>query len=739
MKLSFFKKPVSLILAGAKAGYTLDELRLLNVCLAMAQGAEQKDIKAPVFFLPIATARDICGTRTAIKKTLFQLTHVPLTIAENAGPALLSVERHADGFYFGLSPHMCDIFSPKIYAPISLSYVAKAKSARALVFYEMATLYANRKNATWEITPGELITALGLPGGYEKRLDNFRQRVIDVAIADINAGSPILLSYETVFRGCKPGCNAHPTTKPTQKPLTQTPLLRFFVAQKSSLSPEAALLRPIVASPLVVPQAPDIHINNINKDTSKDTKNQTVTTTRFLPPDIAGRARRILQRHELPTNPDAHYVAWHAWLARLPKHEKTLLQDKFIPWVALNSALQTYGLPDAMVTNDGVDEDEAAALAKYQLSQIYQKSLIKPEYPAKSPPPRHRPKTRIIRPCFSRARATITPHPGEAARALASRTLGLSRENIEALIKEWQNMLIPTRNPAFATMAAQNADACFLGWLLDKMVTHRYDIPKIRGTKNCLPRQILVGQIEEAQKARGGDKPHDAILAHLFLMATQRDIMGILHDANQIIGKPDYDGHPRARNKLWRLIARQRFGIWVFSLDEEEAAFLAQIPAKEEQRRKNKELRLSFAKSGRYGRLAMSPAVLEAAAKNEFSSDSLYLAEQALLDKPSNIMADMPSSLPLPRVLLEVASELPLWGAALPAFHDGICRNSLFSAYVKESVSALATAKPKLREEFSTWVEAIKTGQASCPLDCSLDFALWKMRRRVEKSLSVFD
>ena len=728
MKLSFFKKPVSLILAGAKAGYSLDELRLLNVCLSIAQSTQQNDIKAPVFFLSMATARDICGTRAAIKKILFRLTHVPFTASENAGPALLYVEKHAGGFSFGLSPHMCDIFSPEIYAPISLSYVAKAKSARALIFYEMAMLYANRKNATWEITPGELIATLGLPGGYEKRLDNFRQRVIDVAIADINASSPILLSYETIFRGR--GHTAQSTTRHTQ-----APLLRFFVAQKSSLSPEAALLRPIMASPRVVFSAPDVHTN---KDTNKGAKNPTIATTRFLPPDIANRVRRILQRHELPTNPDVHYVAWHAWLARLTEHEKTLLQDKFISWVALNSALQTYGLPYTMVANDGVDEDEATALAKYQLSQIYQKSLIKPECSAKSPPPRHRPKTRIIRPCFSHSWATTTPRPGEATLALVSRTLGLSRESIEALIGEWQNILIPTQNPAFATMAAQNSDTCFLGWFLDKMVTRHYDIPKIRGTKNWLPRQILVGQIEEAQKARGGDKPHDAILAYLFLVAIQRDIMGILHDASKIIGKPDYDGHPGARNKLWRLIARQRFGVWVFNLDEEAAAFLAQIPAKEEQRRKNKELRLSFAKSGRYGRLAMSPTVLEAAAQNEFSSDSLYLAEQVLLDKPSNIMADMPNSLPLPRVLLEVASELPLWGATLPALHDNVCRDSLFNAYVNESASALATAKPKLREKFSTWVEAIKTGQVSCPLDCSLDFALWKTRRRVEKSMSVF-
>ena len=107
-----------------------------------------------------------------------------------------------------LRPYILDLFESKGYTKLNVKYLFCLSSPYAVRLLELMLQYQNIKSykALQEIkrkfTVEELRFSLNVPeNAYVDRIDNFRTRVLDVAIKEINNRTPYILRYETVKAG----------------------------------------------------------------------------------------------------------------------------------------------------------------------------------------------------------------------------------------------------------------------------------------------------------------------------------------------------------------------------------------------------------------------------------------------------------------------------------------------------------------------------------------------------------
>ena len=122
--------------------------------------------------------------------------------------------RPRDGLYLQFSrkmrPYILDLFESRGYTRINISYLFGLSSTYAVRLFELLLQYQNIETfkQTQEIrrkfTIEELRFVLNVPNGaYADRVNNFRSRVLDVAVKEINANTPYIVRYVTVKEGRK--------------------------------------------------------------------------------------------------------------------------------------------------------------------------------------------------------------------------------------------------------------------------------------------------------------------------------------------------------------------------------------------------------------------------------------------------------------------------------------------------------------------------------------------------------
>ncbi|EQD55899.1 Initiator Rep protein domain protein, partial [mine drainage metagenome] len=154
-----------------------------------------------------------------VRKMANLLAKTDIVVDGVSAPALAWQETTKRGdILYRLSPHIVPHVVPRIYGRLSACYLRTARSGHALRLYEIAALYAGRKNPTWEVGIDRLIEIFGLPEAYRNRPDNLKARVVEAAIDEINAASPLLVAYEMLPAGAKHA----------------RPLFRFFAGHKTA-------------------------------------------------------------------------------------------------------------------------------------------------------------------------------------------------------------------------------------------------------------------------------------------------------------------------------------------------------------------------------------------------------------------------------------------------------------------------------------------------------------------------
>lgn len=89
---------------------------------------------------------------------------------------------------------------PSVYAAINMMHVRSFRRIGAKRLYEHALLYVKRYHPVWQVPLDDLRRVCDVSDGYP-RFDNFRKKVLEPAVAEVNAIAGFVLEYKEVTAG----------------------------------------------------------------------------------------------------------------------------------------------------------------------------------------------------------------------------------------------------------------------------------------------------------------------------------------------------------------------------------------------------------------------------------------------------------------------------------------------------------------------------------------------------------
>jgi hypothetical protein len=672
-----------------------------------------------------------------IRAALRTLSEKDILVDGVAAPPLSSRETTLGRtISYEFSPHIQPHLTPRVYGRLSPAYLAATRSRHAIHLYEFAALYVNRRNPTWEIDIDDFVAQMGLSEAYRRRPDNIRVRIIDPAISEINTFSPLLAAYEML-----PAAQKRPK-----------PMLRFFFdhahAHRINTAPAAN------EAPIAIRHRPC-----------------------FASTDQAS-AQAILQHQKSPQSFNAKLVEWQLWLSSLPQEVRHRLQGHFLPWLSLNLADQKqddlFDFPNYLAALKPAPQDigsqhigsqhigsqhigsQRVDVPAVDVSGVETAAVGTPtpgtptpgtpapgtpapgvlnlEAPLPGMPISTRIETSRCQLKARRPRPLFVAQPREETIQLVALSLGRPEKYIRTWADQWQWEAMWGRDPILRVAAQNNSDDSFVTWVARKMVTRIGG-----GRKNKGAERILENEIGAAKRAMGEGDAKRAVLAGLFLLSASqnaREIEGALRD---LLTAPRGEGgknegwtagdiwafdHEDGEREAWLDIARRRWGMLVSNTPLATVIDVAKRLAEAERARQSRQLRNSIIDEMPGGRLALLPSTLAFAASRGIDSDAILAAERKLLSDPVREMSDMPGHLSSRAVFL-LALSRDADGESLPVVDDKT-RADLFWTYVQGSPNATS----RLKHGFATWVSEIAYGQKKYPIDCEIDFALWRQRQK---------
>ncbi len=180
--------------------------------------------KFPMLFIPTAKLTELLGGNTAYLHELKERcekifdTIVELN-KEDGGFVLMHLFQKLEykpneGLYLQfdelMRPYLLDLFNCKGYTKLDVEQIFQLTSTYATRLVELLLQYQNIdkfkifRKIKREMTIDELRFALNVPSGtYEDRLDNFRKKILDDPIAEINSKTLYEMSYRTIKQGGK--------------------------------------------------------------------------------------------------------------------------------------------------------------------------------------------------------------------------------------------------------------------------------------------------------------------------------------------------------------------------------------------------------------------------------------------------------------------------------------------------------------------------------------------------------
>lgn len=185
---------------------------------------KQYDEKFPELFIPIERLTELLGGNTwylhDLKIVCEKFFNVIIELdREDGGFKLMHLFRQLEyvpneGLYLQfdelMRPYLLDLFKSKGYTKINVEQIFYLTSPYALRLIELMLQYQNipefkmRQEIVREIDIDKLKFALNVPAdAYDGRLDNFRKKVLDDPIAEINEKTIYQMSYKVVKQGRK--------------------------------------------------------------------------------------------------------------------------------------------------------------------------------------------------------------------------------------------------------------------------------------------------------------------------------------------------------------------------------------------------------------------------------------------------------------------------------------------------------------------------------------------------------
>jgi hypothetical protein len=197
------KKANSVVMHRAKGQLQVVDYKLFNYLLNRAY----YKIRDPSHRIPVRDAIDYLGPDAsihAVNESLRRLgeVHIEIDYEEMTGEKrlvgmhFLSYDtcRAVSGILtFAFDPLLLPfLYEPKIYAQLSLGDLRNFKTLAGERLYEKMMLHHKRSyDHTWTVTIKELYEFCGVP--MDSRLDNFKKRVIDPAVNEVNEYAPFNL------------------------------------------------------------------------------------------------------------------------------------------------------------------------------------------------------------------------------------------------------------------------------------------------------------------------------------------------------------------------------------------------------------------------------------------------------------------------------------------------------------------------------------------------------------------
>ena len=106
---------------------------------------------------------------------------------------------------FGFPPPLRPLLAePAMYARLRLAVVGQFRSKYAITLYEMLEVYSNRENPAWPVAVEDLRALLGVRNKMPNFKD-FRSRVLDPAVSEINDKSDITVEFTELKDGRRVG------------------------------------------------------------------------------------------------------------------------------------------------------------------------------------------------------------------------------------------------------------------------------------------------------------------------------------------------------------------------------------------------------------------------------------------------------------------------------------------------------------------------------------------------------
>ena len=211
IKTKKIKKPSAMIQVNVK-NLTLTQRKIINFLIYIAQ--REGDQK--LYYTDLQTLKTLCMVKSTenidLREQFEQLNEISLQFNyldkdKNTVWEIMSLVSSAriisnTGQVRFEIPYMLreKILNPNIYAPLNILLIAGLKSKYAIVIYELLRDYADAPVFP-ELSIEQFRSLLGLKENQYKVFQNFKKRVLDKAVDEINAKTDIRCSYTLIKEG----------------------------------------------------------------------------------------------------------------------------------------------------------------------------------------------------------------------------------------------------------------------------------------------------------------------------------------------------------------------------------------------------------------------------------------------------------------------------------------------------------------------------------------------------------
>lgn len=207
-----FRKAKEVILARNRGGLEVVDIKVLNYLTHRAMSdissreVHRVSVKELLVFLGHSSTSRLTESLSRLGKA-----NIDIDYKDEAGKDHTAVVHYLsydmtkteDGYVvFAFDPLLVSMLAdPAIYGTLNIRSFKNFRSAYSMKLYEILSLYVRRQHPVWNVKMDELREALGVEAKYAERADNFKSRIIEASVDEINSVSDFRVSTEYIRGG----------------------------------------------------------------------------------------------------------------------------------------------------------------------------------------------------------------------------------------------------------------------------------------------------------------------------------------------------------------------------------------------------------------------------------------------------------------------------------------------------------------------------------------------------------